>query len=152
MPIYIFCFYVLVPVVTMMIACDSDSLTDYDEETVCGLSTLILCDDICTERADIYCNLIYDCSDWYDEFNCAGESVSCDFESSDTCGYVLENRGDHEYSWVYNAGGTGTPDTGPLSDHTFMNDSGTITLYWMYFLFSYLLELHTICLRLVHLI
>lgn len=97
---------------------------EYDESTACGSPSLLLCDDECRTKADIYCNNNYDCSDWFDEFMCAGDSVTCDFESSPTCGYTLESKGDHQYTWVYNNGDTDTPDTGPPHDHTYRNESG----------------------------
>ena len=96
-------------------------LTDFEESTACGVDTLLLCDEKCRFRSEIACNGERDCSDYYDEFQCPGDSVSCDFEESPTCGYTLAGT---SYKWVYNSGDTPTQDTGPQSDHTYMNSSG----------------------------
>ena len=99
---------------------------DFVEKSACGVDSLILCEGVCRDRSAIACNGVRDCSDWYDEFQCPGRSVTCDFESSQLCGYTKID-GDGGYSWVYNSGETPTPNTGPDTDHTYGNDSGEAT-------------------------
>jgi len=118
------------------------TISEYVEETACGLESLILCNWVCRERTEVACNTINDCGDWYDESNCPGQSVSCDFETSETCGYEIQQT---DYQWVYNSGNTSIPGTGPQHDHTYQNESGTgqailviiyrkVTLLFSYFI------------------
>lgn len=98
------------------------SFSEFVENTACGQDSLILCDGVCKDRSTIACDGKNDCVDWFDEFECPGQSVTCDFETSQLCGYTP--RDTSQYSWVYHTGETPTPNTGPDSDHTFGNDSG----------------------------
>ncbi|XP_067928262.1 MAM and LDL-receptor class A domain-containing protein 1-like [Watersipora subatra] len=93
----------------------------YVEEKACGTEELMLCDGTCQPTQEIACNDVPDCSDYYDESNCPGKSVSCSFEQP--CGYELSTS-DSGYQWVLNSGNTLTEGTGPSYDHTYMNSSG----------------------------
>lgn len=81
----------------------------------------MLCDGTCQPSQEIACNDVPDCSDYYDESNCPGKSVSCSFEQP--CGYEL-SISDSGYQWILNSGNTLTEGTGPSYDHTYMNSSG----------------------------
>lgn len=98
--------------------------TDFEEDTACRDESKILCDGSCRLKEAIACDGVTQCSDWYDEYNCPGQTVSCNFESVEPCGYTLESRGGQQYKWQRNSGATGTEDTGPENDHTYGNSTG----------------------------
>ena len=54
------------------------------------------------------------------------DSLSCDFETKDTCGWI--NNEDDDIDWIIGNAGTDTSDTGPGADHTTQTNLG----YYLY--------------------
>ncbi|XP_036360425.1 MAM and LDL-receptor class A domain-containing protein 1-like isoform X2 [Octopus sinensis] len=50
------------------------------------------------------------------------QSLSCDFENKDICGFQQDTHG--KKPWVRHQGSTSTLNTGPLSDHTYRSNKG----------------------------
>ncbi|GIY01072.1 MAM and LDL-receptor class A domain-containing protein 1 [Caerostris darwini] len=83
------------------------------------------CDDMICVDANQVCNLHADCADAEDEDqDCdkIAESAFCTFER-DLCGWNTSTS--EQSQWVRRSGMSPNVRTGPSSDHTFQNDTGT---------------------------
>jgi len=49
-------------------------------------------------------------------------TATCNFESSDICGYKQDTT--DNFDWVWKSGSTGTSNTGPPNDHTQQSAGG----------------------------
>ncbi|CAI9725294.1 and LDL-receptor class A domain-containing 2-like [Octopus vulgaris] len=56
------------------------------------------------------------------------QSLSCDFENKDICGFQQDTHG--KKPWVRHQGSTSTLNTGPLSDHTYRSNKGHQNSDW----------------------
>ncbi|KAG0713278.1 MAM and LDL-receptor class A domain-containing protein 2 [Chionoecetes opilio] len=105
------------------VAIDNIKLVDCFDTRPKGPCTGIMCRNSDCIGEDSLCDITRDCSEGVDEAECEYEPKGsrCDFEE-DWCGW--RNVEDDHMDFKRNHGPTSSEYTGPVSDHTYKNESG----------------------------